>query len=169
MLLFNARKNSQGFTLIETLIIVVIIGILSAIAVPSFLALLDRSKVNSALSQVQGVLQQAQREAIRKSKPCTVTLAPATKQVTANCSVTSDRTLNSSIGMETNETSIQFSYRGTITLSDAGTVVFFTESNPTKKKCLVISKPLGIIRTGNYTGQIPSDVANPISKDNCAK
>lgn len=165
MLLFNAPNKNQGFTLIEILTVLLIVGILAAISVPSFLALLDRSKVNDALSQVQGALQQAQRRAISNNKPCTVTLAPATKKVTADCSVTSDSTLNSTVGIKTNETSIQFSYRGTISLSDAGTVVFFTENNPSKKKCLVISKPLGIIRTGNYTG----DIANPISSNNCAK
>ena len=53
MPLLIVRRNSQGFTLIETLIIVVIIGILSAIAAPSFLGMLNRNKVNNALTQVR--------------------------------------------------------------------------------------------------------------------
>ena len=44
MLLFSVRKNSQGFTLIEIVVILFIIGILSAIATPSFLAVLNRAK-----------------------------------------------------------------------------------------------------------------------------
>ena len=81
MLLFNAHKNSQGFTIVETLTILLLIGILSAIAAPSFLALLNRSKVNDALAKARGALQEAQREAIRKSKTCTV-IVPAGSNVT---------------------------------------------------------------------------------------
>lgn len=169
MLRCNARNNIEGFTLLEIMVVVLIISILSAITAPSFLALFNKNKVNDALAQVQGALQQAQREAIRKSRSCTVTLDTTTKKITSSPCVVTGATLNSNVGVETNQTSIQFSYRGTITLSDAGTFVFFSEDNPGEKKCLVISKPLAIIRTGNYTGQIPSNVANPIASNNCEK
>lgn len=164
MLPFNARNNSQGFTLIETMIIVVIIGILSAIAGPSFLGMLNRGKVNSALSEIQGTLQQAQREAMRKSKACTVTLKPTNNTISNDCSVTGAPTLNPNIVMAANETSFEFSYRGTITLSDAGTIVLSSKDNPSVKKCLVISHPLGIIRTGNY-----NDSTNSVTAAKCER
>ena len=169
MLPFNARNNNQGFTLIEMLVILIIIGILSAIAAPSFLGMLNRSKVNSALNEARGALQEAQREAIRKSKPCTVSISTTDKKFTSSCLVTGDRTFDSSVGLETNDLSIPFSYRGTITLNNGGTFVFFTKDNFTNKKCLVISSPLAIIRTGTYTGQIPATTANPVSASNCQK
>jgi len=169
MQLCNARNKNQGFTLIETLFTLIIIGILAAIAAPSFLAMLNRNKVSNALTQVRGALQEAQREAVRKSQSCTVTIDATNKKVAGPCLVTGDRTLNSSVGLESNETSIKFSYRGTINLSGDGTVVFFTEDNPNYKKCLAISSPLGIIRSGKYTGQIPSDAAHPILGNSCEK
>lgn len=176
MLLLNVRNKNEGFTLIETLIIVVIIGILSAIAAPSFLGILNRNKVSSTLSEVRGAFQEAQRESMRKGMACTVKLNKTTNTVSSTpskCLVTGTRTLDSSVGMETKDTpiqSIQFSHRGTIILNDGTTLVFFNKDNYSNKKCLVISSPLGIMRDGIYTGQIPSDSAHPIQSDpNCKK
>ncbi len=170
MLPYNARINNQGFTLIETTIIVVIVGILSAIAAPSFLGMLNRNKVNDALVQVRGALQEAQREAMRKSKSCSVTINTTNKKVTGPCLVTGARALPDGVEIATttniNNNQIQFSYKGTITLSDAGTVVMFN-SNTSQKKCLVISKPLGIIRVGNYSGATSAD--STISNNSCNK
>ncbi len=54
-----ARRNQKGFTLIELMIVVAIIGILAAVAIPAFLRFIRKSKASEAPINVKAIVDGA--------------------------------------------------------------------------------------------------------------
>jgi prepilin-type N-terminal cleavage/methylation domain-containing protein len=68
----------QGFTLIEMLVVVALLGIFLAIAAPSFAGLIRSNKVQAAADELVTVLQYARSEAITRGVTVTLTADSAT-------------------------------------------------------------------------------------------
>ncbi|MFB2895257.1 Tfp pilus assembly protein FimT/FimU [Aerosakkonemataceae cyanobacterium BLCC-F50] len=63
-----SKQTNDGFTMVEMIVVVVIIGILSAIVAPSWLQWLTRQRVNTAQAEAVMVLREAQSNAKREKR-----------------------------------------------------------------------------------------------------
>lgn len=149
------QKNDRGFTLIEMMVVLVIVGILAAIASPNFIDFLFRVKVDSSLEQLLGAIRETQRQSMLRGKRCQININPNNNLITATpdeC-LLHKRQIDNKIKIRTNLAgsipNIYFSHKGNTT--KMGTVVLSSD-NTNLQKCFVISLGLGIMRTGEYNG-----------------
>ena len=61
------RQTQNGFTLVEMLVTLSIVGIFTAIAVPSFTSLIASQNIRVSASMLQSSLLQARSEAIKRN------------------------------------------------------------------------------------------------------
>ena len=62
------KQKMAGFTLIEALVVIAIIGILAALGVPSFQDMLERNRLKQVVESLKSDLQFARSEAIKHSE-----------------------------------------------------------------------------------------------------
>lgn len=64
------NTNKSGFSLIELLVAITVVGILSAIALPSYRSWIDSAKYKEAARRVASLLRQGRSEAVAKNREC---------------------------------------------------------------------------------------------------
>jgi type IV fimbrial biogenesis protein FimT len=72
----SASGRARGFTLVELMVVIILVVVLSAIAVPSFRDLLLNQRLAASTSEFVAALSLARTEALKRSQ--TVTLTPKT-------------------------------------------------------------------------------------------
>ncbi len=87
------KPAQKGFTIIELLLVCAIIGILSAVAAPNYMAARNRARVNEATAQLAADLQRARSSAQRSNTTASLTWVDKSNYRTLINGVTVTRTL----------------------------------------------------------------------------
>ena len=148
MLLYRVRKQDNGFTLVEMIVAVIIVGVLAAVSAPNLLGWYNRSRANATLDKVEGAIKEAQRQAMRNGRSCAINITNASRTISGGC-LLSNRVFGDYITLNSDQATIAFSSKGT-TATDALIQVTTNEGNV--RRCLVVTSGLGLIRTGDMNG-----------------
>jgi len=161
------HSNTSGFTLLELLVVVVMIGILAALGIPSWISLVNNNKISNAQSEVF----QAMRDAQSKAKVRKTTWEARFKNgQNANGNPAIQWSVNSASGSQIWRTisspgvqvdtaltdmnkigeswSVQFDYKGEVKVTDQGKKITVVIGNGGgRKKCVFVKTTLGALKT----------------------
>ncbi|AFZ27663.1 prepilin-type N-terminal cleavage/methylation domain-containing protein [Cylindrospermum stagnale PCC 7417] len=168
---FNNRSNS-GFTLLEVLIVTVAIGILSAIAIPSWLGFVDRQRTNMAQSAALSILRDAQSQAKRERvlwQACfwddgnqVLAVVQPVASSTNQCRFRNgspliqgdSKTIVFTSNFDQNPSNyyrVQFKYDGSVN-GQLGKITFKPRNSDYFKRCVIVSTLLGAMRSEKDSG-----------------
>lgn len=156
------KDSSSGFTLPETLVVVLLIGILATLGVSSWVAFVETRRLNIAQNEVHFAMHQARTQASKEKltwqasfreqngiiqwavHPATVNPSNAKwNNLDSNVRLDAETTLQESNGIR----QIQFDYKGNVRQPPLGRITVSSKYGGKAKRCVVVSTILGAMRT----------------------
>ena len=146
----NKAKNTDGFTLIEVLIVVIVMGVLASIAAPGWLSYLQRQRMNTVRGDLIGALRTAQSEAITRqesrriifsSSDLSIMVQPKSASTGGVITPLGSGSVGSKIHLVAS-TPIVFDHDGRVDV-DTPFVITVTHDDSSQKRCVIVTTILG--------------------------
>ena len=172
MQLWNAPKKNRGFTLVEMLAAAVVVSIVAAVAVPNLLGLIYKSNITDGVTDIEGAMKEAQRQAIRFSQSCVIEITlnggkyvvrpdPAVGGNNNRC-LLEQRVLSEGVTVtfDPNIDTVSISSKGSFDYTDPGNptatnrTITVSHNSISTQKCLRIEGLFGDIQTGIVQGGV---------------
>ena len=136
-------KNEKGLTLVELLAVIVILGIIAGIAVPSVMSIIQKSKVNAVRADALQVISAAKTYAAANTDATTITEFDL-----------ADYIIKSKLNTSSSATDADY----TVTVSDNGQTFKLTANTVTVGTGVTVkftgASPEGIDKSKDYKGTI---------------
>ncbi len=175
----RSNHPTSGFTLLELLVIIIMVGILMAISAPSFLGFLNRQRISTVKNDLVQTLQRTQLDAIQKREAVTLEVKESEDLPTVNNGIDIQLALGGGIrpdmvsldsysvdtsdGSITDDTSITFDYQGNPTGQELPFVIAITAENSNDTQCVIVANLIGSLKTaeGETCVNPPVDPVDP--------
>jgi prepilin-type N-terminal cleavage/methylation domain-containing protein len=182
--LTSHRYSEQGFTLIEIIVTLILLAVMAAISSPSLVGAWQQGKANQGLNELKSAIQEAQANANRMSKDCTITingLADSTSTVTQGGKPYYEiaSSINGCLGerkyiredfltIKSSRSNpgkgiVTFNFKGEPDGTSPQTFVIYRDNSTSTGKCLIVSSGIGMKRIGEYFG----DASGTLDENNC--
>ncbi len=110
MLIKHRKKTDSGFTLIEVLVVIVIIGLIAAIGTPSFNNWRQNANVNADMRRLYGFFQKARIEAVKQNETCSIVLTETGYRSTVGAEVIDSGAYSNGVKMTGSTGGLNLSY-----------------------------------------------------------
>ncbi len=167
----TAKTSDQGFTLLELLVVVIMVGVLAAIAAPGWLTFLNRQRVTAVRSDLIETLKLTQQDAIQRRQSRQLKVIETATTPTVQIGPLGTTGFSQVLGGDTNNRggvqlnafrfeadgskdttvdTIAFNYQGLPTdRENLPFVITVTTANAGVKQCVIVASLLGSLKTAS--------------------